>query len=432
MSILSIPQQVVNTGAKTMAKTKKKRVPVSEQYSNLQAMCRNVVDHLSDKGIEVPKTSIQLIGDGLPDSKTNAMVINALAPVAFLLTRFSGLSHWFQRKTFHHTRDKIYQRLIVAILKGYYVPPLRVAAVADKGVVDDPNKADDWTLIDGLQRTTCYIIAVLMAAMGQEMVDEGALDEKIWEEVFKPHAEACDVNELLGRQQQMEVFFHIGHAGVLHFMLLLNSAQRQMNAKIQLELMNIPLIKLLQSEGIQLAKEQEKSTDNRLEKTSFKGSNLIVAVQGYFQKNPQVMTGGEQEAFLSEEREYLEEPVEDMGEVIEVLRIVTGPLQKAVLAKSESTVLSDGEVFTTALLAAAGKFADMTSFDQLKAAMNRLVADVEGGKDPLDLEQYWEVYGGIKSGKGRKIRSIICAAFLEYFRGNCKVLGWEENARVYE
>lgn len=66
------------------------------------------------------------------------MVVNALAPVVFLLTRFSGLSHWFQRKTFHHTRDPIYQRLIVGILKGYYVPPLRVAAVADKGVVRRP------------------------------------------------------------------------------------------------------------------------------------------------------------------------------------------------------------------------------------------------------------------------------------------------------
>jgi hypothetical protein len=138
------------------------------------------------------------------------------------------------------------------------------------------------------------------------------------------------------------------------------------------------------------------------------------------------------EAFLSEEREYLEEPVEDMGEVIDVLKIITGPLQKAVLAKLESTILSEGEVFTTALMAAAGKFADLTSFDQLKAALNRLVGDVESGKDPLDLEAYWEVYGNITSGKGRKIRSIICAAVLEYFRGNCKILGWEENARVYE
>ncbi|HEV8071502.1 MAG TPA: hypothetical protein VGP76_27555 [Planctomycetaceae bacterium] len=360
------------------------------------------------------------------------MVINALAPVAFLLTRFSGLSHWFQRKTFHHTRDKIYQRLIVAILKGYYVPPLRVAAVADKGVVHDPKQADDWTLIDGLQRTTCYIIAVLMAALGDEMVEHGCLDEQIWEEVFKSHAEACDVNELLQRQQQMEVFYEIGHAGVLHFMLLLNSAQRQMNAKIQLELMNIPLIKLLQSEGIQLAKEQEKAADHRLEKSSFKGSNLIVAVQGYMQKNPQVMTGGETEAFLGADREYLEEPVEDMDEVVDILKIVTGPLQKAVLNRLTSTVLSEGEVFTTALMAAAGKFVDMTSFEQLQAAMKRLVADIEAGKDTLDLETYWEVYGGIKSGKGRKIRSIICAAFLEYFRGNCKVLGWVENSRVYE
>jgi len=415
-----------------MAKVKKSRVPVSGQYSNLQAMCRNVLAELKRRGVEVPDTAIATIGEGLKDSKTGAMVINALAPVSFLLKRFSGLSHWFQRKTFHHTRDKIYQRLIVAILKGYYVPPLRVAAVADKGKVADPKKADDWTLIDGLQRTTCYIIAVLMAALGQEMVEEGALDEKIWDEVFRPHAEACDVNELLSRQQQMEVFYNIGHAGVLHFMLLLNSAQRQMNAKIQLELMNIPLIKLLQNEGIHLAKEQEKAADNRLEKSSFKGSNLIVAVQGYMQKNPQVMTGGETEAFLSEEREYLEDPVEDMDEVVQVLKIVTGPLQKSVLDRLDSTVLSEGEVFTTALMAASGKFAEMTSFDQLLAALKRLVSDIEGGKDPMDLEKYWEVYSGIKSGKGRKIRSIICTAFLEYFRGNCKHLEWEENARVYD
>ena len=144
------------------------------------------------------------MGCGLPDAKTGAMVVNALATVAFLLTRFSGLSHWFQRKTFHHTRDSIYQRLIVAILKGYYVPPLRVAAVADKGVVEDPNLADDWTLIDGLQRTTCYIIAVLMAALGDDLVEMGCIDEKTWNETFREYATKADVNELLGRQQQME------------------------------------------------------------------------------------------------------------------------------------------------------------------------------------------------------------------------------------
>jgi hypothetical protein len=41
----------------------------------------------------------------------------------------------------------------------------------------------------------------------------------------------------------------------------------------------------------------------------------------------------------------------------------------------------------------------MTSFDQLQAALKRLVADIEGGKNPLDLEKYWEVYGNIKSGR---------------------------------
>ncbi len=410
---------------------KMKRVPVAEQYSNLQDACRTVVAHLKRKGVDIPETTIEIVGAGQHDAKTNATVINALAPVAFLLTHFSGLSHWFQRKTFHHTRDEIYQRLIIAILKGYYVPPLRVAALAEEGTVDDPKLASDWTLIDGLQRTTCYIIAVLMATLGDELLEMGCIDEKIWEEMFREHALACDINQLLQHQQQMEVFYNIDLPGVLHFMLLLNAAQRQMNAKIQLELMNIPLIKMLENEGIQLVKEQEKAPDNKLAKARFKGSNLVVAMQGYLQKDQQVMTTDEREAFLSEEREYLG-PVEDMGEVISVMKIVTGPLHNAILDRSESTILSEGEVFMTALMAAAGKYADMTSFDQLLAALKRLVADVETGKDPLALNAYGEVYRDLKSGRGRKIRSIICAAFLEYFRGDCKHLTWASTARVYE
>jgi hypothetical protein len=42
----------------------------------------------------------------------------------------------------------------------------------------------------------------------------------------------------------------------------------------------------------------------------------------------------------------------------------------------------------------------MTSFDQLLAALKRLVTDVESGKDPLALDKYLEVYGNIKSGRG--------------------------------
>jgi hypothetical protein len=60
------------------------------------------------------------------------------------------------------------------------------------------------------------------------------------------------------------------------------------------------------------------------------------------------------------------------------------------------------------------------------------VSDIESGRDPLDLDTYGQVYGAFKSGRGRKIRSIICTAFLEYFRGNCKVLEWKQNARAWE
>src|SRR5271156_1668049 len=96
----TVEETQTSKAKKNMNGKKAKRVPVSEQYSNLQTACRKVVEHLERKGIDLPEASIKTIGDGLPDSKTGAMVVNALASVVFLLPRFSGLSHWFQRKTF--------------------------------------------------------------------------------------------------------------------------------------------------------------------------------------------------------------------------------------------------------------------------------------------------------------------------------------------
>jgi hypothetical protein len=424
-----MPKEKVSSKSKKKVKTV---VPVKEQYSHLQTVCRNVVLHLKRKEIEVPLPFINPIGERLHDPKTNAMIVNAFASVSFLLTHFSELSsHWFQRKTFHHTRDPIYQRLILSILKGYYVPPLMVAALAEDGVVDDLDATTDWTLIDGLQRTTCYIIAVLMAALGDELVEMGCIERKVWIDTFREASENCNITELLARKQQLEVFYKIDLKGVLHFMLLLNAAQRQMSTKIQLELMNIPLVKILEKRGIEMLREQDKAADYKMDKSVFKGSNMIVAVQGYMQRNPQVMSVSEKETFLGEDREYLS-PTADMDEVIKVLKIVAGPLHNVVLSKLESTILSEGEVFITALMAAAGKFADLTSFDKLIVALNKLVAELESGKDLVLLDDYLRVYSNIKSGKGRKIRSIICAAFLEYFRGNSKKLEWEENASVYE
>jgi hypothetical protein len=69
-----------------------------------------------------------------------------------------------------------------------------------------------------------------------------------------------------------------------------------------------------------------------------------------------------------------------------ILKIVTGPLQKPVLTRLSSTILSEGEVFTMALRATAGKF-----------------------------------NGDLHLG-----------SLLEYFQGSCKVLQWEQNARIYE
>ena len=115
------------------------------------------------------------------------------------------------------------------------------------------------------------------------------------------------------------------------------------------------------------------------------------------------------------------------------LKIVTGPLQKAIVERLDSTVLSDGEVFTTALMAGAGKYADpeMTSFDQLRRRTQAL-GDDRKGKDPLDLDTIGRSTAASNPARaGKSVRSFA-QSFSEYFRGNCKVLQWEQNSRIYE
>lgn len=418
-------------------KKSKKRISAADQYTNLMEAARNAPELLARNGVDLAAydTSIDITGEGQEDTKTGAKVVSAIVSVVFLLVRFSGYAQWFQRRAFNHVRDAIYQRLIIAILRGYYVPPLRVAAVRrdGDGIVHEADlaTAPDWTLIDGLQRATCYIIAVLMVVLGDTLVAMGCIDEDLWVETFKEHAEAADIDTLLTHRQALEVFYEIDDAGVLHYMLLLNSAQRPMAAKIQLELMSIPLMHIMEQHGISLVREQEKATDHKLPKTVFKGANLIVALQGYLQRDPQVKVATEIEEFLDSDSKFLAPPKEDMKQVIDILRLVTGPLHDAVLAQHNNPVLSEGEVFTTALMAAAGEYAEQTSFGQLQEALKRLIADVASGRDPLRLDAYAEVYGDLTSGRGRKIRIIIRSAFLEYFMGTAKRLRWEEVAAVY-
>jgi len=271
-----------------------------------------------------------------------------------------------------------------------------------------------------------------MVVLDDALVQMGCIDEDLWVETFKEHAAKGDINVLLAHRQSLEVFFEIDEASVLHYMLLLNSGQRQMAAKIQLELMSIPLMSIMEKHGIVIVREQEKAADHKLPKSAFKGANLIVALQAYLQRDPQVKVATEIEEFLDHDSKFLAPPKEDMAAVIEVLQMVTGPLHTAVVAYHDSPIFSDGEVFTTAMMAAAGEYAESTSFGQLQEALKRLIADVTNGRDPLRLNAYSEMYSGITSGRGRKIRAIIRTAFLEYFMGTAKRLRWEEVAGVYD
>ena len=143
------------------------------------------------------------------------------------------------------------------------------------------------------------------------------------------------------------------------------------------------------------------------------------------------MTTEETESFLGDEREYLS-PAEDISDVIQVLKIVTGPLHKAVLDRHESTILSEGEVFTTAeLMAAAAKYADMTSLNSFLPHSSGSWRTSRPAKIRLRLTPTGRFMA--TSSPARAVRFVRSSVQRSWsISAATPSSQWEENARVYE
>src|SRR5205823_3732335 len=143
--------------------------------------------------------------------------------------RVSVQDNFAQRQPFDHLKDPIYMRLIRDFIERAAMPEAKVAALAAAAAGRRAQSLTQpdirYSVIDGLQRLYCYLIAILLVFQREKLVQERCITKEAWE-YFREAVEAAvqaagdaqtAVQEILKSQIRYEIFYQIDLEGLLHY-----------------------------------------------------------------------------------------------------------------------------------------------------------------------------------------------------------------------
>lgn len=426
-----------------------------ERQELLRARIVNIKDELERAGfggLLTPPPAIKPIAEPLPDRRTHGLIAHVEEPLAIYIQRVSVQDNFAQRQPFDHLKDPIYMRLIRDFIDGAAMPEAKVAALGTGATGARAQSLEQpdirYSVIDGLQRLYCYLIAILLVFQREKLVEERCISKEAWEyfrsAVDEAVKEAGDANAavqaILKRVTRYEIFYQIDLEGLLHYMVTFNTGQRRMSLDVQLEIMQRPLIdELKMSANIPIWHETQNVPGRSKPKEEFSAADLIVSARAFITANPQVKKQDQTEDLLEADEGYLELDstfdVGDINDVVQTLKKITTDIHKRILEayadnQTHKYILSSGGMFLLSFAAACGKVRMDSNMANLEGALLRLQNLIaNGGDDPLNLDEYQRTTTAIKSSRGKAIRRLVYDAFRRFFNGTTSRLEWADTYR---
>jgi hypothetical protein len=422
-----------------------------ERQELLRARIMNLKEELENTGfgaLLAPPPAIKPIADPVPDPKTKGLIAHVEEPLGFYIQRVSVQDNFAQRQPFDHLKDPIYMGLIRDFIERAAMPEAKIAALsaaAGGGRAQSLTQPDiRYSVIDGLQRLYCYLIAILLVFQREKLVEERCLTKEAWE-YFREAVEASGdaqaaTQEILKRPTRYEIFYQIDLEGLLHYMVTFNTGQRRMSLDVQLEIMQRPLIdELALSANIPIWHETQNVPGKSKPKEQFSAADLIISARAFITANPQVKKQDQTEELLEADEGYLELDstfdVGDINDVVQTLKKITTDVHKRIMVAyaenpTHKYILANGGMFLLSFAAACGKLRSDGNMGLLDAALLRLDKLIEnGGDDPLNLDEYQRMLAGIKSSRGKAIRRLVYDTFRRFFNGTTSRLEWADTYR---
>lgn len=386
------------------------------------------------------------IAPEIPDPKTGGSIGHIEEDLGTYIQRVSVVENFYQRQPFDHLKDKIYRRLIRDFIEGATMPEAKVAALDAKGgkVKALDEQGMKYSVIDGLQRLYCYCIALLLVWHRTKLIDDRCIPQDAWEYLKESVEKTGDpksaVQDLLKRNIRYEVFWNIDLEGLLHYMVTFNTGQRQMSLKVQLEIMQRPLLKALEHDAkIPIFQDTQNVAGQQKPKEKFAASDLVMATRAFIEYNPQLKKPDEAETLLEREQGYTDLQasfdVGDITDVVSTLKRIAVDVHQRIMERyadnpNHKYILSSGGIFLISFAAACGKVRNMLNMTSLDGAFQRLTKELSGSSDdPLNLDEYQDTVGSIKTSRGKATRRLVYDTFLRFFNGTTPTLDWADAAR---
>src|SRR5919108_2876989 len=418
-----------------------KRPTRLERTRKLHDVLVNLVRLLQSAGfasVLSPPDPITIIGSEIEDPKTQGKIGHVLEPLGSYIQRLSVNDNFFQRPPFDHLTDPIYRRLIRDFIEGAVMPESKIAALGWSGGVrslDDGNIR--FSIIDGLQRLYCFLIAILLVWQRERLVQDGLIPEDAWN-FFAASAKRLGepqpaTEALLQRVIRYEIFYKISLAGLLHYMVTFNSSQRRMSLRVQLEIMKKPLIEHLKSEGIPIWEDIGRMPGETRPKDKFLASDIVLATQAFITHNAHVTTAVETERFLDENQPYLDN-VGDISDIMRILNRISTEVHAKVAEvypsnSAQRFLMMNGDPFLLGFVAACGYVRNRGSMEILDKALDKLLGEFDRpGEDPLRLEAYEGALAMVNASRGRDARRLVDDTFRRFFLGVTTELDWLDTA----
>jgi hypothetical protein len=407
-----------------------------KRTQKLHDVIATLVQELKSAGfasVMTPPGPVTIIGPEIDDPKTQGKIGHARESLGAYIQRLSVDDNFFQRPPFDHMTDPIYRRLIRDFIEGAAMPECKIAAIGWAGglrSLDDGNIK--FSIIDGLQRLYCYLIAVLLVWRRELLVQDGVIPEESWnffaESVRQLGEPELATENLLGRIIRYEVFYAISLGGLLHYMVTFNSSQRRMSLRVQLEIMKKPLIEHLKSEGIPIWEDIGQMPGERRSKEKFLASDIVLATQAFITNNAHVTKAIETERFLDENQPYLDN-IGEVSDIVRTFKRISHELQPKILEayctdSNRGYLLVNGDPFLPGFIAACGYVRNRGNIEVLDKALDRLLGEFDRRDDPLNIEAYDRALALVRASRGKDARRLVDDTFRRFFLGVTTELDW--------
>jgi hypothetical protein len=373
----------------------------------------------------------------LRDIRTGAIVthvhtyLHALIPIASLKENF------FQRKLQNHLTDKIYKKLVISILDGHLIPELRVAVLKDSAKL---SKFDiqafargDYkvSIIDGLQRYACFLIAFYLAIHKEKIIEQGILKPVEFEE-FQPHLDKGVLDRVLNAHIRLEVYYNLEIKDLLKYMIIFNTAQKRMSLNHQLEIMQHNILQNLEkSHGATFLKDSHTGS----KRNQFVGAELIMAIQAFLERNHMLSKSTSTDSLFWSIKEEEDIVDEKLDEVCKAVAMITNELHPVIHRFYEDTeepkymniLPNSTSTFLIPMMASLGSYVEKKGDNQLITKSIRKIIDlIKAGEDVFQLESYYRELDNIQSSRSATIKNLTERAFRTFWWSKGETtLDWE-------